>query len=114
MIIAKAQARIDKAAAKGKDVTALQAALNAFASALKSAKPIYDSTERHCQFTYQGFDASGKVTDAGTGQSNSAGIPREDGWSSSLQWAGQVKPYVKNVKAFRDANKPAGVPEQGT
>src|SRR6266498_739298 len=42
-LIAKFQARIDKAAESGKDVTALQAALDAFAAALKSARPTYES-----------------------------------------------------------------------
>ena len=61
--IAKFQARIDKAAANGKDVTALQAALDAFESALKSGKPIYDSMSGIVN-SHQGFDANGKVTDA--------------------------------------------------
>ena len=61
--IAKFQARIDKAAANGKDVTALQAALDAFESALKSAKPTYESMNGIVN-SHQGFDANGKVTDA--------------------------------------------------
>src|SRR5512133_419115 len=40
--VARFQARIDKATGNGKDVTALQSALDAFEAALTSAKPIYN------------------------------------------------------------------------
>lgn len=60
--IAKIQALIDKAAANGKDVTAVQAALDAFEDALKNTKPIYESIKGIVN-SHQGFDANGKVTD---------------------------------------------------
>src|SRR5262245_22319188 len=41
--IEKIQKLIDRASANGKDVSALQAALDAFADAWKDAKPIYES-----------------------------------------------------------------------
>ena len=49
--IEKVQKLIDRAEANGKDVSALQAALDAFADAWKDAKPIYESMKGHYQFT---------------------------------------------------------------
>jgi len=61
--IAKFQERIDKAAENGKDVTALQAALDAYESALNAAQPKYAGIASIVN-THAGFDANGKVTDA--------------------------------------------------
>jgi hypothetical protein len=59
---AKVQQLIDRASAKGKDVSAVQAALNAFTAAMKDAKPIYESAKGIIN-SHQGFDSNGKVTD---------------------------------------------------
>ena len=61
-LVAKAQKLIDRAKAKGKDVSAVQAALDAFEAALKKAQPIYESTKGIVN-SHQGFDSNGKVTD---------------------------------------------------
>ena len=60
--IEKVQTLIDKAGANGKDVTAIQAALDAFEAALKDAHPVYESTKGIIN-SHQGFDNDGKVTD---------------------------------------------------
>ena len=60
---ARAQQLIDRAKENGKDVSALQAALDAFESAIKEAHPIYESGKGIIN-SHQGFDANGKVTDA--------------------------------------------------
>ena len=54
---------IDRAKENGKDVSALQAALDAFESAIKEAHPIYEGGKGIIN-SHQGFDANGKVTDA--------------------------------------------------
>src|SRR6266540_4679559 len=56
------QALIDRAKANGKDVSAVQAALDAFEAALKDAHPIYESANGIVN-SHQGFDSNGKVTD---------------------------------------------------
>ncbi len=61
--LAKVQKMIDTAAAKGKDISALQAALDAFEAAAKKAKPTYESMNGIVN-SHQGFDAYGKVTGA--------------------------------------------------
>lgn len=66
--IEKFQERIDKAASNGRDATALQSALDAFESALRETKPIYDSMEEIVD-SHNGFDADGKVTDFGHAKS---------------------------------------------
>jgi cytochrome c556 len=110
--IAKFQARIDKAAANGKNVTALQAALDAFASALKSSKPIYESMSGIVN-SHQGFDANGKVTDAVQAK---ATVQEFRAKMQELKSAmgGTGKALREALKAFRAANKPVVVPEQGT
>ena len=60
--IARGQELIDKAKANGKDVTAVQAALNTFSDAVKQARPIYNSGNAIIS-SHAGFDASGNVTD---------------------------------------------------
>ena len=108
--IAKFQARIDKAAANGKDVTALQAALDAFESALKSAKPTYESMNGIVN-SHQGFDASGKVTDA---EQAKATVREFRTKMEELKSAmgGTGKALREALKAFREANKPANAPTE--
>lgn len=60
--IGKVQQLIDRAAQNGKDVSAVQAALDAFADAVNDAKPIYESAQGIVN-AHAGFDANGKVTD---------------------------------------------------
>ncbi|MBI5962386.1 MAG: hypothetical protein HY863_02830 [Chloroflexi bacterium] len=60
--IEKIQALIDKAAENGKDVTAAQAALDAFEAAVEDTKPVYESMGEIVN-SHQGFDSNGKVTD---------------------------------------------------
>lgn len=61
--IGKAQKLIDRASEHGKDVSAVQAALDAFADAVEDAKPIYESGQAIVD-SHAGFDDSGKVTDS--------------------------------------------------
>lgn len=61
--IGKARQLTDHAAQNGKDISAVQAALEAFANAAKDAKPIYESAQSIVD-SHAGFDAGGKVTDA--------------------------------------------------
>jgi cytochrome c556 len=110
--IAKFQARIDKAAANGKDVTALQAALDAFESALKSAKPTYEIIGGIVN-SHQGFDANGKVTDTEKAKSTVKEM-RTKMVELKSAMGGTGKALRAALKAFRAANKPIVTPEQGT
>ena len=103
--IAKFQERIDKAASKGKDVTALQSALDAFEAASKTAQPIYASIESIVN-SHEGFDANGKVTDAEQAKSTlqEVGAKLKE-VKSSMDGTG--KALREAFKAFREANKPA-------
>lgn len=109
--IAKMQARIDKAAESGKDVTALQTALDAFESALKSAKPNYDSISGIVN-AHQGFDASGKVTDAALAKSTVEEM-RTKMQELKSAMGGTGKALRDALKAFREANKPADTLTEG-
>ena len=62
-LVEKVQSLIDRASANGKDVSALQAALDAFNDSIKDAHPIYESAKGIIN-SHQGFDDNGKVTDS--------------------------------------------------
>lgn len=108
--IAQFQARIDRAAKNGKDVTALQAALDAFAAALKSAKPKYESMNGLVN-SHQGFDANGKVTDAEKAKSTVKEMG-EKLKEVKESMGGTGKALREALKAFREANKPAQPPTE--
>src|SRR5258708_1411124 len=61
-LVSRIQNKIDQAKANSKDVSALQAALDAFSAALKDVHPIYESMNGIVT-SHQGFDSSGNVTD---------------------------------------------------
>ena len=61
--VEKIQQLIDRANENGKDVSGVQAALDAFEDALKDAKPIHASANGIVN-SHQGFDANGNVTDS--------------------------------------------------
>jgi hypothetical protein len=103
--IAKIQERIDKAAANGKDVTAVQSALDAFEAALKDTKPVYDSMEKIVN-AHEGFDSNGKVTDAAQAKSTVQEMGEKlKEVKSSMDGTGRA--LRDALKAFRKANKPA-------
>lgn len=106
--LAKAQALIDKAKANGKDVTAVQAALDAFEAALKSGQPTYESMKGIIN-SHQGFDANGKVTDAEKALSTVKDM-RAKLLELKTEMNGTGKALREAVKAFRQANKPASTP----
>ncbi len=110
--LVKLQKMIDKAAANGKDVTAVQAALDAFEAALKSAKPTYESMSGIVN-SHQGFDANGKVTDA---EKAKATVQDMRAKLKELKSAmgGTGKALREALKAFREANKPADASERGS
>jgi hypothetical protein len=103
--IAKFQARIDKAAANGKDVTAFEASS-------KSAKPIYDSMSGIVN-SHQGFDANGKVIDSEKAKSTVQDMRAKLKELKSAM-GGTGKALREALKAFREANKPADNSGRGT
>ncbi len=103
--IAKFQERIDKAAENGKDVTALQAALDAYEAALKSAQPKYASIESIVG-THAGFDANGKVTDSEQAKSTVEQM-RTKMQEVKSTMGGTFKALREALQAFREANKPS-------
>ncbi|MDP1713852.1 MAG: hypothetical protein Q8L41_03820 [Anaerolineales bacterium] len=108
--IAKFQERIDKAAENGKDVSALQAALDAYESALKAAKPTYNSINGIVT-SHQGFDENGKVTDAEQAKSTVEQM-RTKMQEIKSTVGDSFKALREALKAFREANKPAEVPKE--
>jgi hypothetical protein len=100
----KVQTLIDRAKTKGKDVSAVQAALDAFEAALKKAQPIYESLKGTVN-SHQGFDANGKVTDPVKAQ---ATVESMRGKFQEIKDAmnGTGKALRDAIQAFRQANPP--------
>ena len=101
--IAKIQKLIDNAALNGRDVTVVQAALDAFKVALKNTKPIYESMKGIVN-SHQGFDSNGKVTDAEKAKSTvkEMGAKLKE-VKSSMDGTG--KALRDALKAFHEAKK---------
>ncbi|MEW6404353.1 MAG: hypothetical protein AB1649_21345 [Chloroflexota bacterium] len=106
--IAGVQALIDKAAENGKDVSAVQAALDAFEAAVKKAHPLYESTKGIVN-SHQGFDENGKVTDAEKARETVAEM-REALQEIKDAMNGTGRALREAIKAFREANRPAEKP----
>jgi hypothetical protein len=107
----KAQRLIDKASANGKDVSAVQAALDAFMASVKSARPTYEGLKGIVN-SHQGFDDSGKVTDAEKAKSTvkEMGAKLKEIHST----IGETGKALRGaVRAFREANKPTTSDEHG-
>lgn len=105
-MIANAQKLIDKAKTNGKDVSAVQSALDAFAAAVKQARTVYDGGQSVIA-SHQGFDSAGKVTDATQAKATVKSVM--DIFKQIRQIVeGPRKALREAVKAFRDANKPTG------
>jgi chromosome segregation ATPase len=104
-MVERFQNLIDRLEENGKDVTALQAALDAFDNALKEAHPIYESAKGIIN-SHQGFDADGKVTDS------EKALETIKDLGSKLKEIREIvgepgKALREAFKAFRDANRPA-------
>ena len=104
----RGQQLIDKAKANGKDVSALQAALDAFEAAVKRAQPVFEST-KGIVASHQGFDASGAITDP------------VKAFQTVLDMRGKLKEVRQDIlpsaralrqaiRDFRSANQPVATP----
>lgn len=100
--VAKVQKLLDRASANGKDVSAVQAALDAFVEAAKDAKPIYESANGIIN-SHQGFDANGKVTDPAKAKETVKAM-REKMQEIRTAMDGTGKALHEAIKAFRKAN----------
>jgi hypothetical protein len=111
--IDKAQKLIDKAKENGKNVTAVQAALDAFEAASKDAHPIYESTKGIVN-SHQGFDANGKVTDAEKAKETVRTMGEKlKEIKSAMDGTGRA--LKEAIKAFREANpRPTKTPTPGS
>lgn len=104
--IAKFQEMIDKAAENGKDVTGLQSALDAYEAALIASRPAYESLGQTFR-THSGFDANGNVINSEKAQA-AVKEAREQMKALKESMGGSFKVLREAIKAFREANKPAG------
>jgi hypothetical protein len=100
--IERVQKLIDRASANGKDVSAVQAALDAFADAWKDAKSIYESMNGIVN-SHQGFDDNGKVTDPERAKETVREMREKfDEIRNALDGTG--KALREAIRTFREAN----------
>ena len=100
--VERVQELIDKAGANGKDVSAVQSALDAFEKALKDAHPVYESGKGIVN-SHQGFDNDGKVTDAEKAK-ETVQVMGEKLKEIKDAMGGTGKALHEALKAFREAN----------
>jgi len=100
--IGKLQGLIDRLAENGKDISELQAALDAFADAVEDAKPIYESGQAIVD-SHAGFDTSGKVTDSEQAKETVRAMG-EKMKEIKEAMGGTGKALRDALHAFRDAN----------
>ena len=100
--IEKVQKLIDRAKANGKDVSAVQAALDAFKAAAKDAKPTYESLKGIVN-SHQGFDNSGNVTDPEKAKETVQAM-HEKFKQIRETLNGTGKALRETIRAFRQAN----------
>ena len=100
--IARVQKLLDRATANGKDVSAIQSALDAFKAAVKDAQPIYESMKGIVN-SHQGFDSNGKVTDPEKAKETVRAMHEK---FSEIKTAmnGTDKALREAIKAYREAN----------
>lgn len=110
----RVQALIDRAAANGRDVTAVQAALDAFEAAVEDAHPIYEGMKGIVN-SHQGFDENGKVTDPAKAQETVQAM-REKFQEIRTIMNGTGEALRDAIQDFRQANprpEPATTPTGG-
>ena len=104
----RAQQLIDRAKANGKDVSALQAALDAFSAAVKQARPTYEGIKGIIS-SHQGFDNNGNVVDAVKALETVQDMhgKLKDTRRTVLPAAHALRQAIRD---FRDANQPVATP----
>jgi hypothetical protein len=100
--IERVQRLIDRAEANGKDASAVQAALDAFAAAVKEANPIYESMKGIVN-SHQGFDDNGKVTDPAKAKATVQSM-HEKMLEIKTILNGTGRALREAIRAFREAN----------
>jgi isopropylmalate/homocitrate/citramalate synthase len=100
--IDRIQKLVDRASADGKDVSAVQAALDAFKASAEEAKPIYESMNGIVN-SHQGFDDNGKVTDPEKAKETVKAM-REKMQEIKIAMHGTGKDLREAIRTFRQAN----------
>jgi len=102
VFVERVQNLIDKASENGKDVSAVQSALDAFEAAVKDAHPLCESVNGIIS-SHQGFDNNSKVTDADKALETVKSMGEKlHEIKDMMNGTGQA--LREAIKAFREAN----------
>ncbi len=105
---AEVQQLIDRAKGNGKDVAGVQTALDNLETALKQARPIFESTNGTIA-SHPGFDANGNVTDASQALQTVKDLTAKDQQIQGLLAPAQ-QALQEAIQAFRQTNAPTPTP----
>ena len=100
--IERIQKLSDRAKGNGRDVSAVQAALEAFKAAAKDAQPVYESI-KGIKNSHQGFDSNGKVTDPEKAKETVQSM-HEKFKAIRETMNGTGKTLHEAIRAFRESN----------
>jgi hypothetical protein len=104
-LIERAEKMIAYLKENGESTAELEAALAAYQDAVRQAKPIYESCKGIVN-SHKGFDAKGKVTDAGQARETIKALGAKLGEVRDAM-DGKARELVELMKSIRDAHKPA-------
>lgn len=107
-LIQGAERMIGRLKQEGKPTAELEAALKAYEDALKSARPLYESCKGILN-SHKGFDASGKVTDAGQAQETIRAFGEKFAAVRNAM-GGAGKTLMELMKSLRSQYRPAPMP----
>ena len=100
--VERVQKLIDRARENGKDISAIQAALDAFKTAASDARPVYESIKGILN-SHQGFDGNGNVTDPEKAKETIQAM-HEKFKKIRETMNGTGRALHEAIKAFREAN----------
>ena len=106
--IARVQTLLDKAKQKGWDVSAVQAALDAFSSVIPAAQAAHEPGAAIIR-THAGFNANGQVIDRATAIATVKSL-RQVLVDTRTALNGTSRALIQAIRDFRQAHRPAATP----
>jgi hypothetical protein len=104
-LVGKAEKMVARLKGNSESTAELEAALAAYQEAVRKAHPIYETCKSILN-SHKGFDAKGKVTDAGQARETLKDFGAKLGEIHTAM-DGKAKELIELMKSIRDAHKPA-------
>jgi hypothetical protein len=108
-LISRIQSKLDQAKSKGKDMSSIQTALDAFSTAVKNVQGVYAEMQAIIQ-SHAGFNASGNVTDPAQALQTVKDFHAKVVEFRQVGLREADRALREAMKAFRQSNHPAAMP----